>query len=350
MEAYSGLLERTRVPQPSFQRFAVIQIFEKLRSNPPHLNPDSDPGREAITQCLNSSSPAVVDQAVHELCRLVKRSKINISSALLELQSALEECNPRLVDVFVKGIGFLVRFGFHSGHFDGRGFVDAPENHPFVKVLCRPEVQNELVEQIVLFVVHSKQHGIQEVCEYLKPLVTFSILRGCSSGSFPSFWRLLISSLVSLYCSLLDEANPLFEMLISCLRCFPCGSIEDFTNAVIFSEFLVDAHMVVLRRLAAAGLVVDAAQLSGVKLLDSLLTVCLDFEKHSVGSKPILGLLGRLLSVWKELGLHYVSEMSYPALSLFAILIQLDLEDEGLYLLNLLRSFLRWKIEDGKKS
>jgi len=122
------------VPQPSLQRFAVIQIFEKLGSAPPHLNPDSDPGRGAITQCLSSSSSAVVDQSVRELCRLVKRSKIDISSALLELQSSLEECNPRLVDVFVKGIGFLVRFGFHCGHFDGRGFVDAPENHPFVKV------------------------------------------------------------------------------------------------------------------------------------------------------------------------------------------------------------------------
>ena len=30
---------------------------------------------------------------------------------------------------------------------------------------------------------------------------------------------------------------------------------QDFTNAVVFSEFLVDAHMVVLRRLVTAGLV-----------------------------------------------------------------------------------------------
>jgi len=68
-----------------------------------------------------------------------------------------------------------------------------------------------------------------------------------------------------------------------------------------------------------------------------------------VGSKPILGLSRRLLSVWKELGLHYVPQMSAPVLSLFAIVIQFELEDEGLYVLNLLTSFLRWKIEDGKK-
>lgn len=135
MEAYAPLLVRTRVPQPSLQRYAVIQIFDKLRSTPSILNSISDFEREAITQCLQSSSLAVVDQSVRELCRLVKDSKLDPSFALLELQSSLEGCPPRFVNVFVKGIGFLVRFGFCTRRFGSQNFVDAPENHPFIKVI-----------------------------------------------------------------------------------------------------------------------------------------------------------------------------------------------------------------------
>lgn len=92
-----------------------------------------------------------------------------------------------------------------------------------------------------------------------------------------------------------------------------------------------------------------AAQLSGVKLLDNLLALWLDSEKHSTGCKPVLQLSMKLLSVWKMLGLHHVPELSSSMLSLFAILTHLELEDEELYMVNLLRSFLKWKIEDGKR-
>lgn len=132
MDAYSPLLEKIRIPQPSFQKLAVISIFEKLRSAPPHLGPDSYPGTEAITQCLHSASPAVVDQSVRELCRLVRDSKLDLSRGLLELQSALEATAPRFVNLFVRGLGYLVRLGFqnnpHSFQFQ------ASETHPFVMV------------------------------------------------------------------------------------------------------------------------------------------------------------------------------------------------------------------------
>lgn len=132
MDAYTPLLERTRVPQPSLQRLAVISIFEKLRSAPSYIGSDSDPGTNAMAQCLHSISPAVVDQAVRELCRLVAASKLELSRGLLELQSAIEGSNLRFVNIFVKAIGFLVHFGFQKNvSLFG---VESPESHPFVKV------------------------------------------------------------------------------------------------------------------------------------------------------------------------------------------------------------------------
>lgn len=162
MDSYSSLLDRTRAPHLSLQKFAVISIFEKLRSSPPPLNPDSDPGRDAVTQCLRSASPAVVDQSVRELCRLVKDSKLDLSRALLELQSVLEGCESRFVDVFVKGLGFLVRYGFRQDSSSFR--FPSAETHPFVKVRLESnqrrgklfKARDVMVPQI--FFYHSGHH------------------------------------------------------------------------------------------------------------------------------------------------------------------------------------------------
>ncbi|KAM2225239.1 hypothetical protein ACFXTI_019015 [Malus domestica] len=59
------------------------------------------------TQCLHSTSPAVVDQSVRELCSLVTDSKIDISHGFLEFQSALEGSAPKFIDLFVKGLRCL---------------------------------------------------------------------------------------------------------------------------------------------------------------------------------------------------------------------------------------------------
>lgn len=128
MDSYTPLLEKTRIPQPSLQKLAVVSIFEKFRSAPP-----SDAGRDAISRCLRSASAAVVDQATRELCRLVKDSKLDISTGLLELQSALEESsNLQFSSVFIKAIGLLTRLGFEEKPSSFRFY--SSENHPFVKV------------------------------------------------------------------------------------------------------------------------------------------------------------------------------------------------------------------------
>ena len=73
-----------------------------------------------------------MDQSVRELCSLVTDSKIDISRGFLELQSALEGSAPKFVDLFVKGLGFLVRLGFQRSN-GKQSFITA-ETHPFGKV------------------------------------------------------------------------------------------------------------------------------------------------------------------------------------------------------------------------
>lgn len=131
--SYGPLLERTKLPQSSLQRHAVAFLFRKLKDDRPPLGLASDPGRKALSLCLCSTAPAVADQAVRELCHLIVEGRLEPSEGLVELQSALEGCDPLFVPVFVKGIGFLCRFAFRSDPQWGRRF-DPVSLHPFVKV------------------------------------------------------------------------------------------------------------------------------------------------------------------------------------------------------------------------
>ncbi|WMV17572.1 hypothetical protein MTR67_010957 [Solanum verrucosum] len=250
MDSYSQLLEKIRIPQPSLQKFAVISIFDKLRLAPPYLNPDSAPGTDAITQCLHSTSASVLDQSVRELCRLVRDSKLDLSRGLLELQSALEASDSRFVSLFVKGIGFLVRLGFQKNSLQSL----SSETHPFVKMLsCRVEVQTELVQQVLIFIMQSKNLGTVEVCDFLVPFLNYSIVRMPSSVSVSSFIRNLVSSLAGLCCSIPLEAIPVIKLLIGRLKFFPCDDAEDFTNISHCLECIVDAYVVVLQQLVEMG-------------------------------------------------------------------------------------------------
>ncbi|RVW46583.1 Protein RST1 [Vitis vinifera] len=346
MDSYAPLLERTRVPQPSLQRLAVISIFEKLRSAPSYIDSDSDPGTDAISQCLHSTSPAVVDQAVRELCRLVTDSKMELSRGLLELQSAIEGSNSRFVNVFVKAIGFLVHVGFQKNISLFR--VESPESHPFVKVLSGgTEVHSELVQQVLLFISQNKGSRMVEVCDFLRPFSNFSVLRiAFSDSSASSFVRHLISSTASLCCSFPREAMPVFKLLMGCLRYYPQKNAEDFKIFINIMEYMVDAYTVVLKHLVGVPSLSNEAQLCGLELLETVHSQHSDHHKHFGGSEPIVELSKRLLVVQKELGLPYIPELLLLMSSLFVILIRSELEHEQLPVLKLVLFLLKWKNEN----
>lgn len=159
---------------------------------------------------------------MRELCRLVSDSKLKITEALLELQSALEGSDSRFVNLFVKGIGFLVRLGFKENLKEWREC--SPETHPFIKIVsCRREVESELRQQVLLVMMQYESFGMEEVCEFLRPLLNFLILGVPFLGLRGStFERSLVLAMASLASSLTcDNAVIILKLLISCLKFYP---------------------------------------------------------------------------------------------------------------------------------
>ncbi|EOA23150.1 hypothetical protein CARUB_v10016560mg [Capsella rubella] len=346
MASYAPLLEKTRVPQPSIQRFAVISVFSKLRSAPERLGSESEAGREAISFCLTSDSVTVVDQSVRELCRLVSDSVLDLSRGLLELQSALEGCDTKLVSLFVKGLGFLIRIGYEQR--DGNWEFSSTENHPFVRILSsRVETQTELLHQVSLFVMHTRRLGMVGVCEFLEPFLNFAVLRiPLADSSSSLFARELISSMASLCCSSRHEALPIFRLLMRCLKYIPGKNLEDNRNFSCIVKTLVDAYTVVVRDLVGTGLEVTEVHLLGVQLVDGVLLLCSSPHVQTTEQEPVIESLKHLLAVQKDLGLPYLPDLSLVVISLVFMLAKSNVEHEQLSILKFLLSLLKWKTEN----
>ncbi|CAN0875161.1 Protein RST1 [Linum grandiflorum] len=346
MDTYAPLLEKTKVPQPSLQKLAVVSIFSKLRTAPNYLDADSEPGREAISNCLLSRSSAVVDQAVRELCRLVSDSKLDLSRGIVELQSALEGTEDKFVTLFVKGLGFLVRLGFDRSHGSWR--FTSSENHPFVKMLlCRSEVQSELVQQVLMFMAKDRGLGMVDACEFLRPLLNFSVLSLPFSDSLSSlFARRLISSMASFCCSFPDDGIPILRLLVGGLK-FLQRETSDDLKAYYFIECTADAYVVVLRHLVGKlSPSVAEAQRLGFELTETILSLLDYLHVHCGSCERIFELLKHLFVAQKDLGLGYMPEFSATLLSLSTILALSELEHEQLSLLKLLICIFRWKMEN----
>ncbi|KAL4581590.1 hypothetical protein LXL04_006113 [Taraxacum kok-saghyz] len=345
MDSFHPLLERIRLPQPSLQTLAVISIFEKLRSPSTLTGPESDPGIHAVTQCLNSNSPAVVDQSVRELCLLVKDSKLELPRGLMELQSALEGTDSRFVNVFVKAIGFLVQLGFRNDHVRFR--FQFSEAHPFVKIVsCRREVQSELVRQVLLFIIQNKHLGMEGVCEFLRPFLNFLVIQMSSSATMSSLARNLLSSIASLCCSFPQDAIPVFKLLMRSCKYVHCNNTEDVTNVSYIMETIVDAFVAVLSHLATNGVLIHDAQLCGAELLEMVFSLYTDIHNYSGGEEYIYDMSRRLVTVQADLGLKFIPEASSVMLSLFVSLIQSDLEHIQLSILKLVLDLIKWKSEN----
>ncbi|KAL3624271.1 hypothetical protein CASFOL_033087 [Castilleja foliolosa] len=341
MDSYTPLLEKTRIPQPSLQKLAVISLFNKFRSTPL-----SDVGRDAVGICLRSTSPAVVDQSTRELCRLVKDAKLDVSIGLLELQSALEESsNPQFSTVFIKAIGLLTRIGFQEN--PGSFRFHSSENHPFVKILCcGTEVQGGLVKQVIIFIMKCKHLGMEAVCEFLVPFLNYSIINTPITSPSSTFLRNLVSTMVGFCCSYPQETIPIFKLLTGCLKFFPCKNAEEVTNVSNIFESLVDAYQVVLRQLVGMGLLVDEARSCGLALLEAVLSQNRNFRYCMGGIEKILDAARHILVVQKELGFNCSSDLSLVMLSLFEFLTQSELEHEQYTILKLVLFLLRWKYEN----
>lgn len=89
-------------------------------------------------------------------------------------------------------------------------------------LLCRPEVQSELLQQVLLFMFQNKQVGMVRVCEFLRPLLDVSIVNLLGPESSSSLFAMqLVSSMLTLCCSFPHESMPVFRLLTECLKYLP---------------------------------------------------------------------------------------------------------------------------------
>lgn len=92
---------------------------------------------------------------------------------------------------------------------------------------CRVEVQSELLQQVLLFMLQNKHLGMVQVCEFVKPLLDFSIIRLLGSESpSSSFGLQLVSSMASFCCSCPSESMPVLKLLMGCLKYLPHETSE----------------------------------------------------------------------------------------------------------------------------
>lgn len=112
-------------------------------------------------------------------------------------------------------------------------------------------MQPELIQQVLLFITQNKSIGMEAVSRFLKPFLSYSILRKQPS----SFVRELMSSIASLSCSFLSEAVCIMKLLTGCLKYFPCSNEEDFKYLIACAEYLVDAFMVLLKQMVSTKMV-----------------------------------------------------------------------------------------------
>ncbi|GAA0184312.1 hypothetical protein LIER_31600 [Lithospermum erythrorhizon] len=350
-ESYSDLLSRTRVPQAALQKQAVVTLFDKLVTSPPHLGLNSSIGRDAITQCLHSPSPSVLNQSILQLIKLVinNDSNYDLSRALIDLQAALEQVvlnNPGLVSVFVKGLGVLIRFGFQNKDHDFLLISQSSLNHPFVKILsCGIEVHSELVQQVLAFVTQSSHARIEEICEFLRPFLNYAIVQVTVSVSFLSFLQKLIPAMSSLCCSLPGKSIPIIKFLMSSLKFFPCKNSEDVAYVLHWVEYLVDAYLVVLTELVNTRSTVHEAQLYLVELLEDIFSLHRDLYRYGNLVDNILRIAKHSLVVQKNLGLSFIPEYSTIKMSLFMMLIKSQLEHEQYSIAKFITFLLKWKNE-----
>ncbi|CAI8598473.1 unnamed protein product [Vicia faba] len=211
---------------------------------------------------------------------------------------------------------------------------------------CRVEVQSELLQQVLLFMLQNKHLGMVQVCEFLKPLLDFSIIRLLGSESpSSSFGLQLVSSMASFCCSCPSESMPVLMLLMECLKYLPHETSEDYRKLVFVVEHMVEAYIVVLKSLAGEKLLIAEVQLHAVEFLGTVLSLLTCLQWHSGGYEPIIELSRRLCSVQKDLGLQWEPGLSTIMASLFTILVQSELEHEQISISKLLLLILKWKYD-----
>uniref|UniRef100_A0A0A9CM40 DUF3730 domain-containing protein n=1 Tax=Arundo donax TaxID=35708 RepID=A0A0A9CM40_ARUDO len=332
--AFSRLVDRTRVPDPTLQRHAVAAFFRHLLSLPAPL---PDAAHDAASALVASPHPAVAAHAAASLARLAA-SRPDLLPPDLALPFLLAPLaaspSPRLASCLVKAVAALASCVLCTGS------LFPHHDHPFVQALAsgaegaRAELTRQAARMVTL--------GMDGVVGFLRPFVMFAVVR---KGDVP-FARDLIGALAAAAAATGIVAIPVLKLLEECLLHFGRGDDEEVRLWLSSAECLVDAYVVLLRKLAHAQMPTYDAQASSAKLMETLLSQCSFHQKLLGVASTVLGLSKHLFSVQKDLGLFYLPEISVVLSSLSHSLSGLEFEHEQLAGLKLLAFLIEWKYEN----
>ncbi|VAH72993.1 unnamed protein product [Triticum turgidum subsp. durum] len=341
--AFSRLVDRTRVPDPTLQRHAVAAFFRHLLTLSPPLPAAAHDG---ISSLLASPHAAVAAYASASLARLaVSRTDLLAPDEALPflIASLSASPSPRLASCLVKAVAALVSCVLRSGPAGSRF---PPHNHPFVQALASAAdgARAELSRQAARMVAE----GVDGVVGFLRPFVMFAVVRKGDAA----FARDLIGALAAAATAAGKSggAVPVLKLLGESLLHFGRGDGEEGRLWLSSVECLVDAYVILLRKLAHAQRPAYDAQASSVELLEILLSQCSLHHQLLGMSCAVLQLSKYLFSVQKDLGLCYLPEISGVLSSLSCILGALEFESEQLAGLKFLAFLIEWRHENAVKT
>ena len=146
---------------------------------------------------------------------------------LSHLHAALEAAPPHAVQTFVKAIGFLSHLLYkrHSPHISTT--FSLPEQHPFLKVfVSRAETHTELLQQVILFVAEVNFTNYIDFAQFLRSLLTYTMIQNSVSTAYSCFAQHLHSLLVSLSCTHPSQGLWIFRILVECITFYPQQTAE----------------------------------------------------------------------------------------------------------------------------
>ncbi|XP_062193776.1 protein RST1 isoform X2 [Phragmites australis] len=334
--AFSHLVDRTRVPDPTLQGHAVAAFFRHLLSLPAPLPAAA---HDAASALLASPHPSVAAHAAASLARLAASRADLLPPGLalpLLLAPLAASPSPRLASCLVKAVTALASCVLRSGS------RFPPHDHPFVQALASGAdgARAELTRQAARMVAE----GLDGVVGFLRPFLMFAVVR---KGDAP-FAKDLIGTLAAAGAAAGKPgvAIPVLKLLEESLLHFGRGDGEEVRLWLGSAECLVDAYVVLLRKLAHAQMPTYDAQASSAKLMETLLSQCSFHQKLLGITSTVLGLSKYLFSVQKDLGLFYLPEISVVLSSLSHSLSGLEFEHEQLAGLKLLAFLMEWKYEN----
>ncbi|KAK3164000.1 hypothetical protein QOZ80_1AG0011250 [Eleusine coracana subsp. coracana] len=276
---FSRLVDRTRVPDPALQRHAVAAFFRHLLSLPAPLPAAA---HDAASALLSSPHPAVAAHASISLARLAASGPDLLPPDLafpLLLAPLAASPSFRLVSCLVKAVAALASCALRSGaRFP-------PHDHPFVQALASGAegARAELTRQAARMVAE----GLDGVVGFLRPFVMLAVVRKGEA----SFARDLIGALAAAAAAAAKPGVviPVLKLLEESLLHFGRGDGEEVRLWLSSAECLVDAYVLLLKKLAHAQMPTHDTQASSAELMETLLSQCSLHQKLIGITSTVLG-------------------------------------------------------------